>query len=192
MASALRTFQQRRVGCARCGCQLMPNARSAESGRHCLVKGRSLTWLCQTATAGKPGLTSQAKAMSSPLITSSPVEPDATRVARPVRRRLVEVIRSRRVASRRVISTFYPIGWWSWDAGDADRPGSPIRCPGRHRTKQVGEPRLSNPAQGVRANSWARSTSAGAGSFQPGDRRNRTWIRFGDRRQIRRPRIAQP
>ena len=103
----------------------------------------------------------------------TPVEPDASIGARPVRRRLIDVIPSSRPAAslvrktgRRggVISIFYPIAnLFSVSAGDR---GTPRRTflRGRCGSKRVGTIAfVANPVEGVRADRgesrYARSTS---------------------------------
>lgn len=112
-----------------------------------------LTLLCQTTTAGKPGLTSRAKAMSSPLIVSSPVEPDTPRGVCPARRRLVEVIRSRyrwpcmpvsvSASNLDVRSDTRDVGTWAMRT-DLDPVQAVI-------VQSRWEISISNPVQGVRA-----------------------------------------
>ena len=114
-----------------------------------------------------------------------PVELDARRLARPVRRRLVGVILLPRFTlpwfgrniARRVIPTFYPICLgWPVSATDWGRCGQTFDA--RHRRPtcfKAGEAHHNerNPVHGG-PGSMTSFNLAGVGSFEPGDRPNRT------------------
>lgn len=157
----------------------------------------SVTPFRRDASPGKPGLTNRAKGANLPLATMLPVELDARRRARPARRRLVKVIPRMLMHFR---SNLHVLSDRLFDGATEKRLVE--RCVlslGKVVIVEVG----ANPIQGVRA--IARLTSRNSGESpvrlaQPGQRgelaaRRRVRPgrdRLGDRRKIRRPRIAQP
>ena len=115
-----------------------------------------------------------------------PVELDARRLARPVRRRLVGVILharctlpfSGRSIARRVIPTFYPIRLGRpVSVADWGRCGQTLDV--QHRRPscfKAGEAHHNerNPVHGGSVRSGGSFNLAGVGSFEPGNRPNRT------------------
>jgi hypothetical protein len=148
------------------------------------------------ASPGKPGLTNRAKGASFPLARMSPVELDARRRARPARRRLVKVIPK----AHRFRSNLHVLSDRVVDGATETRLVE--RCVlllGKVAFVEVG----ANPIQGVRATARLASRNSGESPVrlvQPGQRgefaaRRRARPgrdRLGDRREIRRPWIAQP